>query len=181
MNHLSLFEQVLGAKYLDLAATVQRFHRLQGSNVLHGWVETSAPESLLAMCLAFCIGAPRSASCGPIRFELNSGAVGETWTRHFPTRTMTSRMRLVTGQIEESIGSAKLTFNLTVVDEKLNMQLVKMRFFWVPCPNWLLPTIVAEEMGVGDQLHFNIKATLPVVKTVASYRGHLEVESKELN
>ncbi len=179
MNHLSMFEQVLGAKYLELPASVQRFHRLTGCTVLHGWVETSAPESTLARCLAFCLGVPRSASSGPIRFELNSGPAYETWTRHFPTRTMTSRLLLVTGRIEEHLGAARLTFNLNVVDGKLNMQLEKMKFFGVACPNWLLPKIVAQEMGIDDQLHFNINAALPLVGTVASYRGHLEVCPKE--
>jgi len=92
---------------------------------------------------------------------------------------MTSRMRRVTGQVEESLGSARLTFNLSVVEGKLNMRLTKMRFFGVSCPNWLLPQVVAQEMGVGDQLHFNISAALPFVGTVASYRGHLDVRSKE--
>ena len=181
MIHISLFEQVLGTKYLELPACVQRFHRLTGRTVLYGWVETSAPESPMARCLAFFLGSPRSASSGPIRFELESGPVVETWTRHFPTRTMTSHMRLVAGRIEERLGAARLTFNLTVVEGKLNMQLEKMKFFGVACPNWLLPKIVAQETGFDNQLHFNISATLPVAGTVARYRGHLEVCPKELS
>jgi len=94
---------------------------------------------------------------------------------------MTSRMRLVEGRLEESLGAARLTFNLDVVGGKLNMQLEKMRFFGIPCPNWLLPKIVAQEMGIDDQLHFNVSAALPLAGAVARYRGHLEVCPKELS
>lgn len=179
MSRLSLFEKVLGDGYARLPAAVQRFHRLSGHTVLHGWVETQAPETLLARALAVCLGAPRSASTGPIRFELTSGPAEETWTRYFPTRTMTSCMRLVAGHVEESLGSARLTFNLVATEGRLSMQLAKMRFFGVPCPTWMLPRIVAEERGTDDQLHFRITAELPFVGRVASYRGHLEVRMKE--
>lgn len=179
MSRLSLFEQVLGDGYARLPAALQRFHRLSGHTVLHGWVETQAPETMLARALAVCLGAPRSASSGPIRFELTSGPSEETWTRYFPTRKMTSSIRLVAGQVEETLGSARLTFNLVATEGQLSMQLAKMRFFGVPCPTWMLPRIVAEERGIDDQPHFHITAELPFVGRVASYRGHLEVLMKE--
>jgi Domain of unknown function (DUF4166) len=175
----TLYERVLGASYTHLPAAVQRFHRLTGHTVLHGWVETSAPGSALARLLACCLGTPRRASSGPLRFELEASAEAESWIRHFPTQTMSSRMRLVAGQIEEQLGAARLTFSLTVVDGTLKMGLVRMRFLGVPCPEWLMPTIVAEEVGTDDQLHFHIAAALPLVGVVASYRGHLDVSPKE--
>ena len=179
MSPLSLYEQVLGASYVRLPAAVQRFHRLAGRTVLNGWVETRAPSSWLARVLGLCLGAPRGSSSGPLRFELEAGPQTETWTRHFPTRTMTSHMRLVAGQLEERLGAARLTFNLTAGENKLSMQLVRMWFFGVPCPNWLMPRVVAEETGISDQLHFHVTAALPFVGSVASYRGHLEVRPQE--
>ncbi len=179
MSHLSLYEQILGADYARLPEAVQRFHRLNGHTVLQGWVETGAPDSLLARGLAFWLGAPRGRSAGPLRFELKAGSETETWTRHFPTQTMSSRIRLVAGRLEERLGAARLTFSLTASDKKLSMKLAKMKFLGVPCPNWLLPQVVAEETGIGDQLHFHVTAALPFVGAVASYRGHLEVRPKE--
>lgn len=179
MSRLSLFEQVLGDGYALLPSAVQRFHRLSGHTVLHGWVETQAPETMLAKALAVCLGAPRSSSAGPIRFELNAVPTEETWTRHFPARTMTSGMRLVAGHVEERLGPAQLTFGLVPSEDRLRLQLAKMRFFGIPCPTWMLPRIVAEERGVNDQLQFHITAELPFVGRVASYRGHLEVRMKE--
>ncbi len=70
MSRLSLYEQVLGQGYARLPSAVQRFHRLSGHNVLHGWVETQAPETMLARALAVCLGAPRNSSSGHLKVHL---------------------------------------------------------------------------------------------------------------
>lgn len=175
MSQLSLYEQVLGASYGRLPAAVQRFHRLTGYTLLHGWVEIKEPGSLLARLLALCLGAPRRGGNGSLRFELEASPQAEIWTRHFPTRTMTSRLQFAAGTVEERLGAARLTFGLTASKDKLSMTLLRMRFYGVPCPRWLLPRVVAEERGIGDQLHFDVHAALPIVGTVAHYRGHLAI------
>lgn len=174
-----MYEQVLGASYANLPPAVQRFHRLTGRCVLQGWVETYAPESVLARVLAYCLGTPRIASSGKLRFVLEAGPNLECWTRHFPKETMTSQMRLVGGQVEEQLGTAVLTFNLAAVNGTLKMELARMRFLGVPCPKWLMPRVVADETGPEDRLHFRVVAALPIVGVVASYRGHLDLSSKE--
>lgn len=168
----------MGADYGRLPLAVQRFHRLTGRTVLHGFVETDAPGSALARLLAYCLGTPRSASSGPLRFVLEAGPDMESWIRHFPAQTMTSRMRLVGGQVEEQLGAAQLTFDLAAVDGTLKMELARMRILGVPCPRWLMPRIVAEETGSEDQIHFRVVAALALVGVVASYRGHLDLSSK---
>ena len=178
MSRPSMYEQVLGADYANLAPAAQRFHRLAGRTVLQGWVETHAPVSVLARLLAYCLGTPRVASSGPIRFELEAGPDMESWTRHFPAQTMTSQMRLVRGQVQERLGTAVLTFNLAASNGTLKMELARMRFLGVPCPKWLMPRIIAEESGAEDQLHFRVVAALPMVGVVASYQGHLDLGSK---
>lgn len=175
MTAPSLYERAMGDSYALLPAAVQRFHRLSGRVVLHGSVQTHAPASSLARVLAFCLGAPQRASSGPIRFELDASPVVERWTRCFPTQTMTSRLRLVAGSVEEQLGAARLTFQLLAADGRLEMALTRMRFLGVPCPRWLLPRITAEESGDDDRFHFRVCAALPWVGTVASYHGHLDI------
>jgi hypothetical protein len=175
----SLYERALGDDYTRLPAAVQRLHRLHGHTVMQGWVETHAPRSLLAQALALCLGAPRRTTRGVMRFELTACPAEETWTRHFPARTMTSSMRWVDGRIEERLGAARLRFDLHAAEDRLSMKLVTMRFLGVPCPRWLLPRVVAQETGAGDCIHFLVTAELPFVGRVIGYRGYLEVGSKE--
>lgn len=176
MNHaLSLYESVLGPRYAQLPAAVGRFHRLAGRHRLSGWVRTEAPTSAAARALAFCLGTPRGSSEGPLHFELDAGPGQESWTRHFPAGTMRSRMRLAARRIQERLGAARLTFGLSVAEGQLSMQLEGLRFLGLPCPRWLMPRIVAEESGAADRLHFRVAASLPLLGTVASYQGYLDL------
>lgn len=175
----SLYEQALGESYACLPMAVQRFHSLRGHALLHGWVETRAPASLLGRCLAILLNAPRKTGDGPLQFELEAGPGSETWTRNFPTRTMASRMRLVGDKLEEKLGAATLVFMLRADERKLDMELTGMRFLGVPCPRWLMPQVIAQETGDGDQLHFHVTASLRFAGTVAWYRGHLDVGKKQ--
>ena len=176
MNQRSMVESAMGDSFARLPVAVQRFHRLSGRTVLHGWVETDAPASIAARGLAFCLGSPQRAGSGPIRFELDASAESESWTRHFPTHTMRSRLQLIAGKLEEKLGAARLRFELSASDDALKMELSRMWFLGVPCPRWLMPQVVAEERGDGKRVHFRVAAALPRVGVVAGYRGHLDLD-----
>ncbi|WP_443083400.1 DUF4166 domain-containing protein [Variovorax sp. PBL-E5] len=77
------------------------------------------------------------------------------------------------------MGAARLDFDLREAGGRLEMHLRGLRFLGVPCPRWLLPRLVAEETGDGDRLHFRVRASLPLVGTVTSYRGHLRIDPPE--
>ena len=176
----SIYERVMGAPYARLAPALQRFHRLRGRHVLHGEVTTAAPASPLAALLARGLGSPRVATRGPIRFELEVGPQGETWTRHFPGRTMSSRLREAGGELVEQLGVARLAFTLGEADGRLVMRLRGLRFLGIPCPAFLRPRIVAEETGGQgadgrERLHFQVEAHVPGVGQVVGYHGHLEL------
>lgn len=176
MNAPTLYERAMGDRYASLPAAVQHFHRLQGRVVLHGSVKTFAPTSSLGRCLGLFLGTPRKDTAGPIRFELDANGHQETWTRRFPSQRMTSRMHWMHGRIEERLGAARLTFDLSAEDGALAMKLIRLRFFGVRCPRWLMPHVVAEERGEGDELHFRVSALVPLAGVVASYHGHLVLQ-----
>lgn len=175
MTDRSMYEVVLGPAYAALPPAVQAFHRLRGRVELRGEVDIEPPRSLLARLIGRLLGSPRQAARGPIRFELDAGAEAEIWTRHFPGRTMRSRMQLVEGGTREKLGAADLRFTLHADGGRLRMQLQSMRFLGIPCPRPLLPRIVAEETGEGSRLHFHVAASVPGVGLVTRYRGWLDV------
>ena len=97
----------------------------------------------------------------------------EVWTRHFPGRTMRSRLCLAGTRVEERLGAARLAMDLVQCEGGLRMQLVRLHFLGIPCPGWLMPRVVAQETGHEGCLHFRVQASLPLLGVVASYRGHL--------
>jgi hypothetical protein len=110
-----------------------------------------------------------------MRFELDAQPESETWTRHFPSQRMRSRLVLVDRQVVERLGPARMTFDLRESGGRLEMRLRRFHFLGVPCPAWLMPRVVAEETGDGERLQFNVQAALPLAGVVAGYRGHLEI------
>ena len=179
----SLYERVMGVDFERLAAPVQRFHRLSGHHELHDWIETEAPATLAAKVLALCLGTPLKATRGAIRFEVDAKPDCETWTRHFPLKTMASTLSLTGQHVVESLGWARLRFELAAVGDTLEMRLRSLRFLGMPCPAWLLPRIVAQEHSDGqhsDKMFFRVRASLPFIGVVASYRGHLVISAGAL-
>ena len=175
----SLYETVLGPQYAELAPAVQSFHRMAGRVRLHGEVETEPPASRAARWLAWCIRTPRTPTRGPIHFALHATAREETWTRHFPRHTMRSTLTLHQGRIMERLGAAHLFFALEAQDGLLRMRLEGLRFLGIPCPAWLRPTVLAEETGNGERLHFHVRASVPLLGLVAAYRGYLDLTTLE--
>lgn len=173
-----MYERTMGESFVRLAPEVQQFHRLAGKQTMHGRVEIHAPKSVLGKVLALFLGTPLAATQGPIKFELDAHPSEQTWTRHFPSKTMTSRLQLIDGQLVEKLGAARLVFKLTEIDGRLNMHLHRLHFFGVPCPKWLIPCVVAEETGGGGRLHFRVRADVPWVGLVASYQGYLSLSNR---
>ncbi|VWX61964.1 conserved hypothetical protein [Burkholderiales bacterium 8X] len=174
----SMYQQALGAPFDRLHPALRKFHRLQGRHVLFGEVETHAPASMPAKLLARCLGTPLRSGRGEIRFELDAPADSESapvesWTRHFPGRTMRSRLALAQGAIVERLGPVRLAFMLQEHEGRLSMRLVRMHVAGVRCPGWLLPQVLAEETGGDGRIEFRISASLAHIGEVAGYHGHL--------
>ena len=188
----SMYRSALGpTAFARLHPALQRFHALQGHVRLHGQVTTAPPAGIAARLLGRWLGTPLAARTGPVAFVLQAGPQEEHWTRHFPGRTMRSRLRLqADGHVVERLGPARLVFRLHESGGGLAMQLQSLHFFGVPCPGWLRPRVVAEERGTdaaagapgaeGARLHFDVRASVPGMGAVAGYRGWLDLATAEV-
>jgi hypothetical protein len=173
MAESPMYQTLLGPAFDRLHPAIQAFHSLQGTSVLEGWVRTEKPDSFLGWLLARCIGTPLTAAEGQIRFELHADPTTETWLRLFPADVMRSTLALKDGGLTEHLGLARLWFDLAEADGRLSMRLVRMTFLGIACPHWARPTIVAEETGSSEQLHFTVRASLPFIGQVTGYQGFL--------
>ena len=170
-----LYATLMGAAFSELSPAVHEFHSSMGRVAFDGWAETAAPQTRAARWIARRLGTPQQQGRHAIRFELDARPDAESWTRYFPGRTMRSRMGLHGGDLVEQLGPLRLHFTLTAEAGALVMRLRRVCCFGVPCPRWLMPRVHAVEMGVGHQLHFDVRGGLPGIGTVAAYRGHLDL------
>lgn len=175
----SMYRLVMGEAFFRLDPPVRQFHSCAGRHGFQGEVQVGAPASIPAKWLAFALGVPQKASEGPMRFELQADPQTETWTRFFPTITMRSTLTREGSRIVERLGATRLTFELLEVGGALVMRLVKLHFLGIPCPSWLMPSVMARERGATDRFHFQVLASVPGIGVVASYVGHLEMLVEE--
>lgn len=171
----SVYQQAMGAAFERLDPAVRAFHRLAGTHELHGWAETFAPRGGLARLLGRFLGTPLEDGAGTIRFDLDATPEGETWTRHYTHRTMTSRLRLHDGHLVEALGPTQLHFALQERDGALEMALRQVRVWGLRCPRWLLPDVIARESGRDDKLDFHVQAHVRGLGRIAYYQGHLTI------
>jgi len=179
-NSHSLYETVMGESFDRLAPAVREFHRLSGRVHLYGEVQVDPPVTFVAKILSFCLGASTVRSVGALHFELDAAPHEEIWIRRFPNHAMSSRLCFDADGVVEKLGAATLVFGLVEEDGMLKMILRRMAFWGIPCPARLLPDIVAEERGVGRQIHFNVAASIPIFGLVTRYRGYLDLSTAKM-
>jgi hypothetical protein len=165
----------MGESFGRLHPAIQAFHRLNGSHRLSGWVATDAPASSFARALAWLIRSPLHDSGGAFRLWIDAGPQTETWVRRFRDGAMPSRIRAASGRLVEQMGAVRLIFELEEADGRLQMHLVEAQVLGLRWPRWLMPTVQAEERGSTNEVHFDVRAALPGIGTVTSYRGWLVV------
>jgi hypothetical protein len=175
-----LYPRLLGAKFDELDGAVRRLHLLQGQHRLRGRCTISGAEHWLGRVLAWILRLPLPADDAEFGFDLVADSDGETWTRHFPGRTMRSRLRQESeSSLVERIGPAWPTFALDVSGGTLSMRLLGIRVFGLSWPTPCLPTVRPRESGQGDTYHFEIDARLRRLGRLVAYSGTLDLHKLE--
>ncbi len=175
----SVYRQVMGADFHLLSAELQRFHSMAGRIELAGRFRVQGPDSVAGRLVSALFALPKTAAEASFKFELDADARQETWRRHFPGRSMVSRMRAGQGMLVERFGPIRFYFRLKASDGQLSMLLQSVTVLGVPAPRLLMPTVSAHESGADGRLHFAVSAHLPVVGLLAEYRGYLEIGQLE--
>jgi hypothetical protein len=171
-----VYRQMLGSACDALDAPVRRFHSLQGRFRLQGRCSVSGAEHPIGRFVCWLLRLPRAASEADFAFELAADPSAETWTRHFPGRTMRSRLEVAAGRkLRERLGPALLLFSLHVADGSLSMQLEAIRLFGLPWPSRWFPEVWAIECGDDGRFCFDAGARLRVLGSLVAYSGYLEL------
>lgn len=175
-----VYRQILGSACDALDEPVRRFHSLQGRHRLHGRCSVSGAEHPIGRLVCWLLRLPRATSETDFAFELAADPSAETWTRHFPGRTMRSRLVVAAGpKLRERLGPALLLFSLHVADGSLSMKLEAIRLFGLPWPRRWFPQVWALECGDDDRFCFDAGARLRVLGSLVAYSGYLEFAEGE--
>ena len=175
----SLYRQVMGDDFHWLPVELQIFHSTVGRVTLSGQCTVIGPDTVMGKLIGWVLALPKATGQTRFSFELEANTTTETWRRHFPGRLMTSRMSVIGATLVERLGPVDFHFKLEADSGQLAMLLERLIFCGIPCPEFLLPSVIAVETASPGKLHFNVAARLPLVGLIREYRGFLNVEPEE--
>lgn len=176
----SLYQQAMGPTFDLLAPELRVFHSMSGRIKLSGKCTVEGPGTKFGKLLGWMLSLPKTVGNTDMSFDLEASHAQETWTRYFPGRTMTSCFHVANGILIEQIGPVRLKFDLSAHDGTLTMRLQDITFLGIPCPKLMLPSVIAEEKALPDEVHFNIDVRLPIVGLIVAYRGFLNVRTAKI-
>lgn len=175
-KEVPLYARVMGASFSTLPEATRRVHRGRPAIIAEGEAAVVGAGNALGRLIARFFGMPQEASRVPVCVIIESRDGREYWTRFFAGRPMRSVMeRAGEGIVEERFGPVAIRMTLVTRPDGLDMVRHSGRLGWLPLPQFLLPTIRAEERADGNRHRFDVEVGLPVIGRLVAYRGYLDV------
>jgi YfiH family protein len=168
-----VFARVLGASFARLAPRVRELHVRKGMHRWRGRATVRRGESMLARLCARVAGMPRATPDAPIDVEITADASGETWTRHFGSTTLRTRLWVERALLRERFGPVTFGFALDERDGVLRWTVREAHFFGVSLPVRWFRGVDAREWQTGGRYCFEAKARFPIAGDVVHYDGWL--------
>ena len=171
---IPLMQQVLGADFARLPASVRASHDHAGPRRWAGLATISRGNSLLARAIARVFRFPVAGRDVPVTVLKTPSATGEVWDRQFGPGRFRSHLRQSGPGITERFGPMTFLLRLHVTDDALHFPVQAGWFLGVPMPVVLLPRSIAREFEKDGQLQFDVALYAPFgAGLIVRYAGYL--------
>ena len=174
----SLYARVLGARFAELPAAVQRMHQPGWGQRARGMARVDGPGGVLARIVAVVFRFPPAAERVELTITIDPKGGREHWTRDFGRHRLTSVLSAapIAGRLCERFGP--LSFELDLLTDRGGVRGMPVRRWWllgVRLPLMLAPVSTASEQVDGaGRFHFDIELSLPLrLGRIVRYRGWL--------
>lgn len=174
-----IFARALGeAGFAALPAAVRLLH--QGGSFM-GEATIDAPGTAVARLCTRLLPFPPPGKAVPLRLDILADEQGESWTRHFGTHRMASRLHLARrgGAIVERLGAFAAELEPSCSSEGLSLAVRGWSALGIPLPARTAPGGHArEEADAAGRFTFDIAVDLPFgLGRLIRYRGWLAPKS----
>ena len=160
MAERSVFETVLGNRFLELPAPLRELHAPGSKFTASGTARVDGTEGWIARLAAVVFGFPRAAEQVAVTVRIESGAGWERWTRDFSGKRFSSVVSAssVPGRLVERFGVFSFELSLIVgASGVLGMPVLGWRLGPLPMPGWLAPvSVAAEEADTEGRFRFDV-------------------------
>ena len=172
---LDLYRRALGASFETLPPAVRALHNLTEPETLwRGRCDVTRGPSCVTRALATLFRLPPEGRDQPLDVHFASLVQCERWERNFSGRRFVSRQYFGAPHILETVGPVTLLLRPAASPAGLSLTMNGARFFGVPLPRLLVPTIQTLEFERDGRYHFEVAASLPLFGLLVRYAGWLE-------
>lgn len=177
VDETALFRRISTRAFDVMPEPVRRLHDVKELNCLAGRCSARRGRNPFARFFALLLGLPPEAEDVPITVSIRREGTTEVWVRSIAGRRFQSTMREErSGSLSETIGPVRFTFDLRMDEAGFSLHVEGCRVFGIPLPRIFLPVVEAKETAAGNEVIFDIAASMPFVGLVVAYRGRLDIE-----
>ena len=169
----TLYRRVMGEAFAQLPRQVRRMHELNGDAGAAGEATVVSGKHVLARLACRIMRFPPRGDY-PVHVHFTERGGAETWTRDFGRHRFRSVLSQKGPWLSERFGPISFLFDLPSDERGLKMRLRGWRFFGVPLPLGVAPSIEAKETEEAGRFRFDVRASLPFIGHVIHYSGWLE-------
>lgn len=170
------YRTILGHRFTNLHPILQRFHGKQASQTAHGFLEVTRGPGLIARLIAFVMRLPEATHGVPVHLSVVRSGDGETWTRIFGERPVTSRQAVSGGALCEAFARISWLFDVQIVDGALHMTSHAFKLFGIPVGRWLAPKVTASECATDDGWTVAVDIQMRGVGPILQYAGRMVLQ-----
>lgn len=170
---MSLYQELLGPKYLKLPPVVQAMHRVNGEIHASGTGSVDRGDNVVSRMLATLLGMPKPGTWVPVHITFRHSDDGEWLIRDYDGRVLTTHQGAGAGadagMLLEGFGPLRLVIALDIEDGALAFTLKSVRLLGMPLPRALWPHLRAYESEVDGWYVSYVDIGLPLIGRLIRY------------
>jgi len=182
---MSLYQDLLGPKYLELPPLVQKMHQVTGELHAAGRGSVDRGRNPISRLIAGLLGMPKQGTWVPVHVTFRDQGDGEWLIRDYDGTLLVTHQGRGTGadagKLLEGFGPVSLIISLDIEDQALAFSLDTVRFLGMPLPRALWPQLTAYESEVDGWYVSYVDIGLPVIGRLIRYCCRIRPEADNID
>ncbi len=173
---MSPYEFILGPRFGDLHRNLQKLHGRTPEQRALGRLDVVRGDTWPSRMLAAVLRLPRAGNQIPVRLAVHRDRKRERWKREFGDCVVQSYQQAAGSHLRETFRCMSFGFDLQVINGGLKITSREFRLLGIRIPDWLAPSIVAQEAANGDGWLVDVQISWRAAGCILCYSGTMVAE-----
>lgn len=171
----ALFPMLLGREWNALDESVRQVHGDAPHLHARGEADVGGAANIAARVLRHAVGLPRPGTRRQLEFSIERRGHREIWKRNFSGSVMCSVLDPSGDRLRERLGPMAFLFDLRRDGAAIDWKLRGTRLLGIPLPRWMTGNVLSRSGSRDGRYAFEVDVQMPLIGTLVSYRGWLEM------